>query len=213
MLVLCLTWCCSVLLQDPNRVFPIGSGLDGLYSSFSPVVDFVPSFSRTAGFPISPSTLAYALWCLISIPARFTIRLLPSIFTVIASRSPLSVRRPQDPFLIFFYRFSFSILPLCFVSLCVHSTVRPGLRSLQSGCPTDFPVCVHVSSRITPTGLACGFVCPDQFSPLLKLLAFLLLCASKITKAELFSTDFCSAVCGCLQVDAGIALESPNQKT
>jgi hypothetical protein len=45
MLVLCLTSCCSVLLQDPNRVFPIGSGLDGLYSSLSPVVDFVPSCS------------------------------------------------------------------------------------------------------------------------------------------------------------------------
>jgi hypothetical protein len=39
--VLCLTSCCSVVLQDPNCVFPIGSGLDGLYSSLSPVLDFI----------------------------------------------------------------------------------------------------------------------------------------------------------------------------
>jgi hypothetical protein len=42
-LVLCLTSCCLVLLQDPNHVFPIGYGLDDLYSSLNPVVDFVPS--------------------------------------------------------------------------------------------------------------------------------------------------------------------------
>jgi hypothetical protein len=42
-LVLCLTTCCSVLLQDMNHVFPFGSGLDSLYSLLSLVVDFVPS--------------------------------------------------------------------------------------------------------------------------------------------------------------------------
>jgi hypothetical protein len=223
--VLCLTSCCSVLLQDLNRVFPIGSGLDDLYSLLSLVVDFVPSCALTllvfqfhrlhwiSCRASRPSVLASTLRCLISVPARFTVRLLPSIFAITVSRSPLYVRRPQDPFLIFFYQFSFSVLPLYFVSLCVHSTARPGLRSLQSGRPADFPACMHAISRITPAGLACGFVCPSRFSPLLKLLAFLLLCAGKITEAEPFSTNFCSTVCECLQVDAGIALESPDQKT
>jgi hypothetical protein len=122
--VLCLTSCCSVLLQDLYRVFPIGSSLDGLYSSLSLVVDLVRScalallvfqFHHLRWFSCRasrPSVLVFVLRCSISVPARFTVHLLPSIFGVTTRRSPPSVHRPQDPFLIFFYRFSPSILPL-----------------------------------------------------------------------------------------------------